>query len=87
MVRRMHSSVPFTLVVTALVMVSSVSLAAAPLSAVDRQRVLAHFEMTEAWLTSELEGLSEAQLAFKMTPETWSIKDVVEHLAIAEPQY
>src|ERR687896_366704 len=22
-----------------------------------------------------------------MTPESWSIKDVVEHLAIAEPQY
>jgi hypothetical protein len=53
----------------------------------DRQRVLAHLEMTEAWLVSELESLSAAQLTFKMTPESWSIKDVVEHLAIAEPQY
>jgi hypothetical protein len=49
--------------------------------------VLAHFDMTEAWLVSELTGLSDAQLTFKMTPESWSIKDVLEHLAIAEPQY
>jgi hypothetical protein len=64
-----------------------VSVAAAPLSPGERQRVLAHFEMTDAWLSSELHGLSDAQLTFKMTPESWSIKDVVEHLAIAEPQY
>ena len=53
----------------------------------ERQRVLAHLEMTEAWLVSELNGLSDAQLNFRMAPESWSIKDVVEHLAIAEPQY
>ncbi len=61
--------------------------AAPPLTAGERQRVLAHFEMTEAWLLSELDGLSDAQLTFRMTPDSWSIKDVVEHLAIAEPQY
>ena len=60
---------------------------AAPLTPGDRQRVLAHLEMTEAWLVSEIDGLSEAQLTFRMTPDSWSIKDVVEHLAIAEPQY
>ena len=53
----------------------------------ERQRLLAHLEMTESWLVSELAGLSKAQLAFKMTPESWSITEVVEHLAIAEPQY
>jgi hypothetical protein len=53
----------------------------------DRQRLLAHLGMTESWLVSELAGLSKAQLAFKMTPESWSITEVVEHLAIAEPQY
>lgn len=61
--------------------------AAPPLAAGERQRVLAHLEMTEAWLLSEIDGLSDAQLAFRMTPDSWSIKDVVEHLAIAEPQY
>ena len=58
-----------------------------PMTAGERQRLLAHFEMTEAWLASETSGLSTAQLTFRMTPESWSIQDVVEHLAIAEPQY
>jgi hypothetical protein len=57
------------------------------LSAADRQRLLAHLEMTESWLLSEVQGLSEAQLRFRMTPDAWTITDVVEHLAIAEPQY
>ncbi len=60
---------------------------AGPMTAGERQRLIAHLEMTEDWLVGELEGLSEAQLTFKMTPESWSITDVAEHLAIAEPQY
>jgi hypothetical protein len=60
---------------------------AGPMTQGERQRLVAHLEMTEAWLVSELDGLSQAQLAFKMTPESWSIMEVVEHLAIAEPQY
>ncbi len=60
---------------------------AAPLSAGERQRLIAHLEMTENWLVSELDGLSAAQLKFRMSPESWTIMDVVEHLAIAEPQY
>jgi hypothetical protein len=57
------------------------------MTAGDRQRLLAHLDMTEQWLASELQGLSKAQLTYKMTPEAWSIAEVVEHLAIAEPQY
>lgn len=62
-------------------------LAAEPMKAGDRQRLLAHLEMTEGWLVSEVSGLSQAQLTFKMTPDSWSIAEVTEHLAIAEPQY
>lgn len=49
--------------------------------------LLAHLEMTEAWLASEVDGLSDAQLAWRPSPDAWSVKDVVEHLGIAEPQY
>ena len=70
-----------------LVVLAPVSSAADPLSAGDRQRLVAHLEMTEAWLASELEGLSDAQLNFHMTPDSWSITEVATHLAIAEPQY
>jgi hypothetical protein len=65
----------------------SAHLGAEPMKAGDRQRLLAHLEMTESWLVSELNGLSPAQLTYKMTPDSWSIADVTEHLAIAEPQY
>jgi hypothetical protein len=64
-----------------------VALSAAPMTTGERQRLVSHLEMTETWLVSELEGLSDAQLQFKMSPESWSIADVVEHLSIAEPQY
>ena len=53
----------------------------------DRQRLVAHLEMTESWLVSEVSGLSPAQLTYRTTPDSWSVTDVVEHLAIAEPQY
>ena len=43
--------------------------------------------MTEEWLTTELGGLTPAQLRYRSTPERWTIMDVVEHLAVAEPQY
>src|SRR5262245_26152595 len=58
-----------------------------PMTAGDRQRLVAHLEMTEAWLQSEVATLSDAQLKFKMTPTSWSVEEVVMHLAIAEPQY
>ena len=65
--------------------VSSVS--AGPMTVGERQRLVAHLEMTEAWLESEVNNLSDAQLKFKMTPASWSVEEVVMHLAIAEPQY
>lgn len=65
----------------------SAPLTAAPMTAGERQRLIAHFEMTNAWLESEVGGLSPAQLTFKIAPESWSVMEVVEHLAIAEPQY
>jgi hypothetical protein len=73
--------------VVALTLTLPAAAAAGPMTEGERQRLLAHLEMTEAWLASELGGLSPAQLSFKMSPESWSIREVVEHLAIAEPQY
>jgi hypothetical protein len=63
------------------------SVFAGPMTVAERQRLVSHLEMTEAWLDSEINGLSEAQRKFKMTPESWSVEEVVMHLAIAEPQY
>jgi hypothetical protein len=70
-----------------LVITAAVPALAGPMTAGERQRLLAHLEMTEAWVDSETLGLSDAQLKFKMTPESWSVEEVMMHLAIAEPQY
>ena len=35
----------------------------------------------------ELDGLSPAQMSWRPAANVWSVKDVVEHLGIAEPQY
>ena len=61
-----------------LILGMSRGMAAEALNQEDRQRLLAHLEMTEGWLVRELDGLSGAQLRFKMTPDSWSIMDVVE---------
>ena len=76
-----------TLIATLVALSASVAAIASPMTPGERQRLVAHFEMTEAWLEDEVKNLSPAQLKFKMTPESWSVEEVVMHLAIAEPQY
>ena len=76
-----------TLMVAVASVVLGTGLSAEGMTQADRQRLLAHLDLTESWLGSEVQGLSDAQLRFRMTPDSWSITDVVEHLAIAEPQY
>jgi hypothetical protein len=53
----------------------------------DRQRLIAHFEMTDSWLADEVSNLSSAQLHFRPAPGSWNIIDCVEHLTLAEPEY
>ena len=75
--------------IASLVLIAALAPAAiaGPMTPGERQRLVAHFEMTEAWLEDEVKNLSPSQLRFKMTPESWSVEEVVMHLAIAEPQY
>lgn len=69
------------------ILLAATDAAAGPMTAGERQRLLAHLEMTERWLVDETSSLSAGQLTFRSAPDTWSVLDVVEHLAIAEPQY
>jgi hypothetical protein len=59
----------------------------ASLTPLERQRLVAHLEMTGSWLADEVSGLSPAQLQFRPAPEAWSILEVVEHLTVADPIY
>lgn len=53
----------------------------------ERQRLVAHLEMTGSWLADEVSGLSPAQLQFHPAPGSWSILEVLDHLVVCEPIY
>jgi hypothetical protein len=57
------------------------------MTALERQRLVSHLEMTAAWLTDEVTALSPTQLAFKRAPEEWSIAQVIDHLLVVAPIY
>jgi DinB superfamily len=60
---------------------------AAMMTDLERQRLIAHLEMTGKWLADEVSGLSSAQLQFHPAPGSWSILEVLDHLVVCEPIY
>lgn len=76
-----------TAITAMLLLAASASPGAGPLTAVERQRLIAHLDMTERWLADEVSRLSAAQLAFRPTPDGWSILQVVDHLVVVGPIY
>jgi hypothetical protein len=60
---------------------------AAPMTVLERQRLIAHLEMTGKWLIDEVSDLSTAQLEFRPSRDAWNILEVVEHLIVVGPIY
>jgi hypothetical protein len=60
---------------------------AAPITALERQRLVAHLEMTARWFVDEESRLSPAQITFRPTPESWTILEVIDHLVVVGPIY
>jgi len=60
---------------------------AAPLTGIERGRLIAHLQMTGSWLADEVAGLTEDQINFHPAPDAWSILEVVEHLMVSEEIY
>ena len=61
--------------------------AAAQMTGLERQRLLAHMEMTAAWLADEISPLNPAQFHFRPAPGGWSVAEVLEHLVVVAPIY
>ncbi len=79
---------PFaTLLCLALAVGATLPLQAAPMTDRDRERLIAHLQMTGSWLQDEVAHLSQAQLDYRSAPDKWTIAEVVQHLVIAEPSY
>jgi len=53
----------------------------------DREHLLVHFEMTTQMVAELVRGLAPGQLEYKGSSDRWSIREVVSHLAVAEPDY
>lgn len=62
----------------------SFSLVSTKLTKEEREKAVAELTKTHELMQQTLDGLSEEQLNFKSTPESWSIAECVEHLAISE---
>jgi len=60
---------------------------AAEITPLERQRLVAHLEMTAAWFLDEVSTLSPQQLAYRPTPGSWSIMEVVDHLVVVGELY
>lgn len=75
------------IVFVALILAAGAVSAAAPLTPLERQRLLAHMEMTESWLIDEVSGLTPAQLTFRQNPNAWTILEVLDHLVVVGPIY
>lgn len=66
---------------------AAISAFADPMTQAEREHVVAHLEMTQAWLTDEVSSLSRAQLNFRPGPDRWTVAEAVQHLVISEPNY
>ncbi|MEK6782078.1 MAG: DinB family protein [Bacteroidota bacterium] len=55
-----------------------------PLTEQERKAAIAQLTDTREFLQESIKGLSTAQLNFKSSPESWSVAECVEHIAISE---
>ncbi len=63
------------------------SSAGAQITDLERQRLVAHLQMTARWLEDEVSALSSAQLNFRPTANSWTILEVLDHLVVVGPIY
>jgi hypothetical protein len=68
-------------------LIATGSAATAPITPLERQRLVAHLEVTASWLADELANLSPAQLTFRRAPGAWTILEVLDHLVVVGPIY
>ncbi len=58
-----------------------------PITELERERLVAHMQMTASWLEDEVTGLSAAQAAFRPSAASWTILEVLDHLVVVGPIY
>jgi len=59
----------------------------AQLTDTERKTVIAELTKSQSALMASIEGLNQVQLNYKSSPDSWSIAECVEHLAISETNF
>ena len=67
-----------------LFMVHSFATAAEPLTETDREKLLAHLDITKNAFLSSVSGLTDAQWNYRAGEGRWTIAEVAEHIAAGE---
>ena len=61
--------------------------ASAQLTDLERQRLVAHLQMTAGWLEDEVSALSTTQANFRPSDNAWTILEVLDHLVVVGQIY
>ena len=61
--------------------------AGAQLTDLERQRLIAHLQMTGGWLNDEVSALSTEQANFRPSANAWTILEVLDHLVVVGQIY
>ncbi|HVG15970.1 MAG TPA: DinB family protein [Chitinophagaceae bacterium] len=54
------------------------------ISSQERRFLVDHLKDSKTYLLKAIKGLSEEQMNFKASPEKWSIKECIQHIALSE---
>jgi hypothetical protein len=54
------------------------------ISSQERRFLIDHLKDSKTYLLKAIKGLSEEQMNFKASPDKWSIKECVQHIALSE---
>lgn len=76
-----------SLIIAVLILISFSAIAQTTISKEDRKKVLKELKESQKELEKAVKGLSEEQLNYKASEDSWSVANCVEHLAIAETSF
>ncbi len=63
------------------------AVAGAQMTDLERQRLIAHLQMTGSWLEDEVSALSTEQVSFRASANAWTILEVLDHLVVVGQIY
>lgn len=74
----------FSLLTAGFIILQGFTITLSELTKKERKEAAAYLKETRDYFLQQVKGLSEAQLNFKPSPDKWSIKECMTHIALSE---